>query len=77
MNELTTYEYVRAQRTASEQVERETEYPDQTQTIRTITPEVKTGGRSSCDCNILRGNRVGPEDGGIQVSISDQLSSEE
>ena len=77
MEGQTTYEYIRAQRAESEQVERETGSEDQTQTISTITPEVKTGGQSSCDCEILRGNRVGPEDGGIQVSISDPFSSEE
>ena len=59
---------MRAQRAASEQVTQETEYEDQTQIIRTITPEVKTGGQSSCDCN-LRGNRVGPKDEEKQVLV--------
>ena len=77
MEGRTTYEYIRAQRAESEQAEREAGPEDQTEIIRTITPEVKTGGQSSCDCEILRGNRVGPEDGGLQVSMSDQLSSEE
>ena len=66
MEGQTTYEYIRAQR-AAEQVDRETGAEDLTQTIRTITPEVKTGGQSSCDCDILRGNRVGPEDRGVKV----------
>jgi hypothetical protein len=66
MEGQTTYEYIRAQR-AAEQVERETGAEDQTQIIRTITPEVKTGGQSTCDCEIFRGNRVAPDDRGIQV----------
>ena len=69
MEGQTTYEYIRAQR-AAEQVERETGSEDQTQTI---TPEVKTRGQSACDCEILRGNRVGPHDEGIKVSISHTL----
>ena len=68
MHELTTYEYVRAQRAASEEVTQETEYEDQTQIIRTITPEVKTGGQSSCHCN-LRGNRVGHKEEEKQVLV--------
>ena len=64
MNGQTTYEYIRAQRAESEQAERETGSEDQTQTT---TPEVKTGGQSTCDCEIFRGNMVGPEDGEIQV----------
>ena len=68
MNGLTTYEYVRAQRSFSEQVARETEFQDQTQIIRTKTPEVKTEGQSSCDCT-FRGNRVNPEEAEKQVIV--------
>ena len=68
MEGQTTYEYIRAQR-AAEQEERYIGSEDQTQTIRTITPEVKTGGQSSCDCEILRGNKVTPQDEEIKVSI--------
>ena len=74
MEGQTTYEYIRAQRAESEQVERETGSEDQTQAIRTITPEVKTGGQSSCDCEIFRGNRVAPEDQELQVPSCCSLS---
>ena len=64
----TTYEYIRAQKAATEQAERQAETEDQTQIIRTDTPQVKYGGDSSCDCQVWRGNKVGPEDGKIQVT---------
>ena len=74
MEGQTTYEYIRAQRAESEQVERETGSEDQKQAIGTIPLEVKTGGQSSCDCEIFRGNRVGPEDQEVQVPICCSLS---
>ena len=64
----TTYEYIRAQKAATEQAERQAETEDQTQIIRTDTPQVKYGGASSCDCQVWRGNKVGPEDCKIQVT---------
>ena len=64
----TTYEYIRAQKAATEQAERQAETEDQTQIIRTDTPQVKYGGDSSSDCQVWRGNKVGPEDGKIQVT---------
>ena len=63
----TTYEYIRAQKAATEEAERQAEAEDQTQIIRTETPQVKYAGDSSCDCQVLRGNKVGPKEGEVQV----------